>query len=377
MVPSRELAVQVGSIVEQVLRGTMYRSLTITGGCGTRRQIDLFRDTRPHLVVSTPARLADLVVAQRKISLSHVRALVLDEADCLASDVYLQEMQAVLGALQLLKQSRRDRQLNKTGSDLSSLIVFTSATAAPLGEALAALARTAAPDRQWSCLSLNSSLQIPAGISHGLLTCSSDKKFHMLSRVLQSASGVPCIIFVNQPSTCRRLCAALNEKFGSIATALHGQLVDEERKVLYCMALLQQVCVDDSMTCHMCSTPSCGSGAARRACWSRPSWPVEDWTYPPWAASSTTSCPQTHSTTCIGSTHLVDDAVIVIAFAYASCLRAGRCGRGGEPALNGLVVNFASPETKFVLQRFAKRLRVNMQACEVHDGKLMLKQGVK
>ena len=51
---------------------------------------------------------------------------------------------------------------------------------------------------------------------------------------------------------------------------------------------------------------------------------------------------------------------------------AGRCGRAGR---QGLVMNFANPETKFVVRRFGKQLSVKVQDCEIRDGQVFLKQG--
>lgn len=52
--------------------------------------------------------------------------------------------------------------------------------------------------------------------------------------------------------------------------------------------------------------------------------------------------------------------------------RAGRCGRAGR---QGLVMNFANPETKFVVRRFGKQLGVKVQDCEIREGQVYLKQG--
>lgn len=43
-----------------------------------------------------------------------------------------------------------------------------------------------------------------------------------------------------------------------------------------------------------------------------------------------------------------------------------RCGRAGRP---GIVVNLATPETKFVVGKFAKQLRLPFDDCEIKDGR--------
>lgn len=51
--------------------------------------------------------------------------------------------------------------------------------------------------------------------------------------------------------------------------------------------------------------------------------------------------------------------------------RTGRCGRAGR---QGLVINFATPSTKFVIRRFGKKLGVKIMDCEIREGRVWLKR---
>lgn len=58
---------------------------------------------------------------------------------------------------------------------------------------------------------------------------------------------------------------------------------------------------------------------------------------------------------------------------HTSCLpplRTGRCGRAGK---QGLAMNFANPDTKFVIRRFGKKLGIKVHDCEIRDGRVFLK----
>ncbi len=56
---------------------------------------------------------------------------------------------------------------------------------------------------------------------------------------------------------------------------------------------------------------------------------------------------------------------------FTFIIRSGRCGRAGKP---GLVVNFCTPQTKFVIRRFAKRLRTKIFDCELREGRIFMKR---
>ncbi|GGU17984.1 DEAD/DEAH box helicase [Nocardioides albus] len=77
--PTRELAMQVSAEISMISEDRGLRVLTVYGGAGYDPQLDAL-EKGVDLVVGTPGRLIDL--ANRKVlDLSHVHALVLDEAD--------------------------------------------------------------------------------------------------------------------------------------------------------------------------------------------------------------------------------------------------------------------------------------------------------
>ena len=78
LVPTRELAAQVGEVLEPLAAARGLRVATAYGGVGLHDQAK--KADRSHLLVATPGRLEDL--ANRKmLSLGAVSILVLDEAD--------------------------------------------------------------------------------------------------------------------------------------------------------------------------------------------------------------------------------------------------------------------------------------------------------
>lgn len=82
LTPTRELAQQIH---QQVLAlgssGAKVKSVLVMGGLDAVRQSCLLDQQRPHFVVATPGRLATLLRGPHPPRMSHVRYLVLDEAD--------------------------------------------------------------------------------------------------------------------------------------------------------------------------------------------------------------------------------------------------------------------------------------------------------
>ena len=78
LAPTRELAAQIVSELEDLSRTKGLRVAAVYGGVGIHAQA--VRANRAHIIVATPGRLEDLL-ARNAFTLARVRMLVLDEAD--------------------------------------------------------------------------------------------------------------------------------------------------------------------------------------------------------------------------------------------------------------------------------------------------------
>lgn len=93
--PTRELAVQVNSIVAQLVPGV--HPACIIGGEKQESQVrQLRRDSR--IIVGTPGRILDLI-GQREIVLRKCKMFVLDEADEMLSMGFIDEVRKILAKL--------------------------------------------------------------------------------------------------------------------------------------------------------------------------------------------------------------------------------------------------------------------------------------
>ncbi|ACQ81151.1 DEAD/DEAH box helicase domain protein [Beutenbergia cavernae DSM 12333] len=96
VVPTRELAVQVAGDLETAARHRKARVVQLYGGRAYEPQVAaLGRGTE--VVVGTPGRMIDLM-RQRVLDLSHVRTVVLDEADEMLDLGFLPDVETLLAA---------------------------------------------------------------------------------------------------------------------------------------------------------------------------------------------------------------------------------------------------------------------------------------
>ena len=103
LVPTRELAAQVGESFDDYGRHLSQRTILIFGGVSPRPQVEALR-RGVDIVVATPGRLLDHF-AERAIDLSQVRHLVLDEADRMLDMGFIRDIRRVLAVLPKKRQN--------------------------------------------------------------------------------------------------------------------------------------------------------------------------------------------------------------------------------------------------------------------------------
>lgn len=112
LVPTRELAAQVGESFQDFGRYLHQRTLLIFGGVSPRPQVEALRHGCD-IVVATPGRLLDHA-SERAIDLTGIRHLVLDEADRMLDMGFIRDIRRVLA---LLPKQRQNLLFSATFSD--------------------------------------------------------------------------------------------------------------------------------------------------------------------------------------------------------------------------------------------------------------------
>ena len=207
VVPTRELAVQVGEDLTFAAKYTPISVVTIYGGRPFEEQIDALQ-SGADVIVGTPGRLLDLY-RRRELLLKHVAILVLDEADEMLDLGFLPDIEKLLEALTHEHQT-----------------MLFSATMP--GE-IATLARTFMDrpvhihaEDPGSSATHESTEQI-VFLSHRM------DKISVLARILQARNRGRTIVFVRTKRSAADVADQLGKR-GFRIGAVHGDLRQEQRE---------------------------------------------------------------------------------------------------------------------------------------------------
>jgi superfamily II DNA/RNA helicase len=203
LVPTRELAAQVGEVLEHVAGARGLRVATAYGGVGLRDQAKRARDS--HIVVATPGRLEDLA-SRRMLSLSDVHMLVLDEADRMLDMGFQPQVDRIVRRLPAKRQT-----------------MFFSAT---LDGEVGRLARsyTTDPARHEA----SPDLETVEEVDHRFVQVTPETKIQTLIDLLGEADN-HTLVFVRTKRGADRLLAKLRER-GVSAVAMHGDMTQAARE---------------------------------------------------------------------------------------------------------------------------------------------------
>jgi len=205
--PTRELALQVSSDLALASKDLGLRVLTVYGGVGYDQQLDALKDG-VDIVVGTPGRLIDLA-DRRALDLSHVHALVLDEADEMLDLGFLPDVE------KLLSKTPETRQ--------------TMLFSATMPSAIVTLARRHL--RHPMNIRAESSYEnatVPATAQFIYLAHDLDKP-EMIGRILQAEDAGKIIVFTRTKRQAQRIADDLEER-GFKTSALHGDMAQVARE---------------------------------------------------------------------------------------------------------------------------------------------------
>ncbi|MBX3041585.1 MAG: DEAD/DEAH box helicase [Bdellovibrionaceae bacterium] len=206
LVPTRELAQQIGRVFSMLSKKTGATSYAVYGGVEQDAQIAQLVGG-VDILVATPGRMFDLI-RQNYIDINFVRTLVLDEADRMLDMGFIGDIEAVKSRLNQRHQT-----------------LFFSATINPKIKKLAYSQIRASALR----IQVSPSEMVSKNITHSIVKVDMDDKRHLLIRFLQMNPEGKVIIFVRTQVRAERVAAWLTKnEIGSVS--MHGGMEQPERE---------------------------------------------------------------------------------------------------------------------------------------------------
>lgn len=202
VVPTRELCTQVTNDLLTAGKVRNVRVLAIYGGRAYEPQVEALKKG-VDIIVGTPGRLLDLA-GQKKLDLSHVRALVLDEADEMLDLGFLPDVEKIMSHLPAKRQT-----------------MLFSATMP--GAVIGLARRYMTQPTHIRAVSEDGEGATVANIAQHVFRAHNMDKPELVSRILQADGRGLAMIFCRTKRTAADIAEQL-EKRGFASGAVHGDL---------------------------------------------------------------------------------------------------------------------------------------------------------
>ncbi|WP_343302672.1 DEAD/DEAH box helicase [Chitinophaga niabensis] len=197
MVPTRELAVQIGEVFKKLAKYTRVDIMGLFGGVEQEAQIAKL-DKGVDILIATPGRMFDLV-SQGHLDLSHVQILVLDEADHMLDLGFIRDIRDVLKHLPRIHQT-----------------LFFSAT---IDEEIKDIAYSVV--RNPIRIQISPEDPVSRNVSHSVAYVSMDDKRFFLERLVREFPENKILVFVRTKVRAERVAAAM-ERVNIKSLTMHG-----------------------------------------------------------------------------------------------------------------------------------------------------------
>lgn len=203
LVPTRELALQIGKQYEQ-LRGKKLRpAALLIGGTSERAQLQAVR-AGAKLIIATPGRFEDLL-DRKLIALNCVKTLVLDEVDRMLDMGFIPAIRRIVGQLTRARQT----------------LCFSATLETSVAHLIHDYVRD--PIR----LSFGSTRKASESVDLTAYEVQTDQKLALLKRLLSDESG-RTLVFVRTKRATDRLADKL-KRHGMNVSVLHGDRSQSQR----------------------------------------------------------------------------------------------------------------------------------------------------
>lgn len=204
MVPTRELALQISNVFNQIGRNTGIKCFCVFGGIENDQQIAQLQSGLD-VLIATPGRMFDLV-NQGYIKLDKIETLVLDEAD------HMLDMGFIRDIRDLIKFLPRKRQT----------LFFSATIDAEIKKLAYSLVDN--PIR----IQISPKNPVSKNIDHSVAFVEMDDKRFFLERLINENPDTKILVFVRTKVRAERVCSAM-KRLDIDSETLHGDKEQKER----------------------------------------------------------------------------------------------------------------------------------------------------
>jgi len=208
LVPTRELALQIGGVFAALSKHTRVKAFPVIGGVEQDAQIARLQEGID-VLIATPGRMFDLI-HQGFIRLDSLETLILDEADHMLDMGFIKDIQSIKRMLHRKHQT-----------------LFFSATINPEIKKLAFSQVKSTAIR----ISISPDDPVAANVSHAVLFVEMDDKRFFLERFIKEHWDSKILVFVRTRVRAERVARAM-ERVGIEALTIHGEKDQEERSLV-------------------------------------------------------------------------------------------------------------------------------------------------
>ena len=205
MVPTRELATQIGDVFTSIAKHTKVKTFALIGGVEQDAQLKKLQEGID-ILITTPGRMFDLI-HQGYINLERIDTLVLDEADHMLDLGFIKDIQYVKKMLTRKHQT-----------------LFFSATINPEIKKLAFSQVKSTAIR----IQISPDDPVSANVSHAVMFVEMDDKRLFLESFIKENPASKIIIFVRTRVRAERVAKAM-ERVAIPSITIHGEKDQAER----------------------------------------------------------------------------------------------------------------------------------------------------
>ena len=205
MVPTRELATQIGEVFTSIAKHTKVKTFALIGGVEQDAQLKKLQEGID-ILITTPGRMFDLI-HQGSISLARVDTLVLDEADHMLDLGFIKDIQYVK---KMLSQKHQTLFFSATINQEIKKLAFSQVKST-------AIRIQISPDDP-----------VSANVSHAVMFVEMDDKRFFLESFIKENPDSKIIIFVRTRVRAERVAKAM-ERVSITSITIHGEKDQGER----------------------------------------------------------------------------------------------------------------------------------------------------